>query len=237
MTLRELKGKWMREIRNLKPDAVIPDASDLMKEAVRETLKPSGGLKLTATITTVAGQAEYGSSSGFPLDLLKVERVYDGSTGYTLDPMEKTDRNESPVTGGISSRYYIWGSLLGLDPVPIDARAIKLDYLGSGTDVAVADEATVALLSQIPVQDNDNFWNTAVFYAAMVYYRIDGNMEKMGLYKQLFHEARWEATKQIISYNASRTDWGNLPTGYFGNRERTSLQDRIGEDGDIIRQF
>ena len=96
MTLKELRGKWLREIQDLTPDVIIPDANALIREAVRSTIKPCGGIQRTATIITVSGTREYNvATGGFPTDFMRVYRVYDNTSGYILDPCERRDRNDA----------------------------------------------------------------------------------------------------------------------------------------------
>jgi hypothetical protein len=233
MTLKELKGRWFREIQDLTPDAVIPDQDDLIRESIRAIIKPCGGIERVATFTMVPGTREYGTTAGFPADFLRIGRVWDNATGIPLEPISKGEREE--LGTGTPSRYYKFAAALGVDPVPIIAGTIKMDYFGSGDDVTDQD---AEILPDFAIMKDDDFWNAPVFYAATTYFRIKQDYDRMALYDSMMKKARWEARKMIVSHNQDvNRNLPPLPTDYMGPGSALTFRERASQDGDLVREF
>jgi len=234
VTLKKLKGMCLTEIGNLQPTNVIPDIVATINKFLRELARFVGGIPSTSTFLTTAGTREYGpSTTGFPSDAQKYYRVY-RSDGFILEPTFRRERNDLSTSSGSPLRYYLWGNLIGLEPIPNGIDSITAEYYGVGSTLSGDSDLVFPTLQ---VQDADPFWDAVIYAFASQYFRLTRDFEKMQYYTTEKLKAQWEARKVVLSVNADRLVKIDLPEHYFERLDGTSFPERLANEGDVLRQI
>lgn len=159
--------------------------------------------RVTATMTSVAGQSQY----SFPTNpaILTLERIK--YNGITLEPItiqeadEFLANNDDPASypSGTPTHYWQWGANFNLYPAPATAitNGIKLYYTRQPNDISAPSDPL-----DVPAQ----YHNRVVDYCLMQAYELDDN-----LYGYQVRKAEYEDKVQKTKDNQDWTDRDSYP--------------------------